>query len=40
MYETGFLLILMFVYVALLPLPLSFYLGVGAPSLSLDGFMF
>ena len=40
LYETGFLLILMFVYVALLPLPLSFYLGVGAPSLSLDGFMF
>ena len=28
------------VYVALLLLPLSFFLGVGAPSLSLAGFMF
>ena len=37
-YETG--LLLLFAYVALLLLPLSFFLGVGAPSLSLAGFMF
>tara|TARA_B100000513_G_scaffold78647_1_gene31963 strand:- start:355 stop:546 length:192 start_codon:yes stop_codon:yes gene_type:complete len=35
-YETG--LLLLFAYVALLLLPLSFFLGVGAPSLSLGGF--
>ena len=34
-YETG--LLLLFAYVALLLLPLSFFLGVGAPSLSLGG---
>ena len=37
MYETG--LLLLFACVALLLLPLSFVLGVGAPSLSLAGFM-
>jgi len=38
-YETG--LPLLFAYVvALLLLPFSFFLGVGAPSLSLAGFMF
>ena len=37
-YETG--LLLLFVYIALLLLPLSFVLGVGAPSLSLVGFIF
>jgi len=36
-YETGSLPL--FAYVALLLLPLSFVLGVGAPSLSLAGFM-
>ena len=36
-YETG--LLLLFAYIALLLLPLSFVLGVGAPSLSLAGFM-
>ena len=36
-YETG--LLLLFAYIALLLLPLSFVLGVGAPSLSLVGFM-
>ena len=34
-YETG--LLLLFAYIALLLLPLSFVLGVGAPSLSLVG---
>ena len=38
MYETGLLLIL-FAYIAFVLLPLSFFLGVGAPSLSLAGFM-
>jgi len=37
-YETG--LLLLFAYMALLLLPLSFVLGVGAPSLSLVGFIF
>ena len=37
-YETG--LLLLFAYIALLLLPLSFFLGVGAPSLSLVGFIF
>ena len=37
-YETG--LPLLCAHVALLLLPLSFFLGVGAPSLSLAGFMF
>ena len=37
-YETG--LLLLFAYIALLLLPLSSFLGVGAPSLSLAGFMF
>jgi len=37
-YETG--LLLLSVYIALLLLPLSFVLGVGAPSLSLVGFIF
>ena len=37
MYETGSLLL--FAYIALLLLPFSFFLGVGAPSLSLAGFM-
>ena len=37
-YETG--LQLLFVYIALLLLPLSFVLGVGASSLSLVGFIF
>ena len=37
-YETG--LLLLFVYIALLLLPLSFVLGVGAPSLSLVDFIF
>ena len=36
-YETG--LVLLFAYIALLLLPLSFFLAVGAPSLSLAGFM-
>jgi len=36
-YETG--LLLLFAYIALLLLPFSFFLGVGAPSLSLAGFM-
>ena len=36
-YETG--LLLLFAHIALLLLPLSFVLGVGAPSLSLVGFM-
>jgi len=36
-YKTG--LLLLFAYIALLLLPLSFVLGVGAPSLSLVGFM-
>jgi len=36
-YETGSLLL--FAYIALLLLPLSFVLGVGAPSLSLVGFI-
>ena len=36
MYEAG-LLLLLFAYIALLLLPLSFVLGVGAPSLSLAG---
>ena len=34
-YETG--LLLMFVYIALLLLPLSGFVGVGAPALSLVG---
>ena len=34
-YETG--LLLLFAYIVLLLLPLSFVLGVGAPSLSLVG---
>ena len=33
-------LLLLFAYIALLLLPLSFVLGVGAPSLSLVGFIF
>ena len=37
-YETG--LLLLFAYIALLLVPLSFVLGVGAPSLSLVGFIF
>ena len=37
MYETG--LLLLFPYIALLLLPLSFFLGVVAPSFSLAGFM-
>ena len=37
-FETGLLLLL--VCIALLLLPLSFVLGVGAPSLSLVGFIF
>ena len=37
-YETG--LLLLFAYVAVSLLLLSFFLGVGAPSLSLGGFMF
>ena len=37
-YETG--LLLLFAYIALLLLALSSFLGVGAPSLSLVGFMF
>ena len=37
-YETG--LMFLFVYIALLLLPLSFVLGVGAPSLSLVDFIF
>ena len=37
-YETG--LLLLFAYIALLLLPLSFVLGGGAPSLSLVGFIF
>jgi|TARA_B100000524_G_scaffold66126_1_gene30514 hypothetical protein len=37
MYETG--LLLLFAYIALVPLLLSFFLGVGAPSISLAGFM-
>ena len=37
-YETG--LLLLFAYKTLLLLPLSFVLGVGAPSLSLVGFIF
>ena len=37
-YETG--LLLLFAYIALLLLPLSFVPGVGAPSLSLVGFIF
>ena len=37
-YETG--LLLLFAYIALLLLPLSSFLGFGAPSLSLAGFMF
>ena len=37
-YETG--LLLLFAYVALLLLPLSLFLGVGAPSLSLYYFLF
>jgi hypothetical protein len=37
-YETG--LLLLFAYIALLLLPLSFVLGVGAPSLSLVTFGF
>jgi len=37
-HETG--LLLLFAYIALLLLPLSFVLGVGAPSLSLVGFIF
>jgi len=36
-YETGSLLL--FAYIALLLLLLSFFLGVGAPSLSLAGFV-
>ena len=36
-YEAGLLLVLLFAYIALLLLPLSFVLGVGAPSLSLVG---
>ena len=36
-YETGSLLL--FAYIALLLLPLSFVLGVDAPSLSLVGFI-
>ena len=36
-YETG--LLLLFPYIALLLVALSFFLGVGAPSLSLAGFM-
>ena len=36
-YETG--LLLLSPYIALLLLPLSFFLGVGAPSLSLAGFV-
>ena len=35
--ETGSLLL--FAYIALLLLPFSFFLGIGAPSLSLAGFM-
>ena len=38
-YETGLLLQFAY-YIALLLLPLSFVLGVGAPSLSLVGFIF
>ena len=37
-YKAG--LLLLFAYIALLLLPLSFFLGVGAPSLFLAGFMF
>ena len=37
-YETG--LLLLFAYIALLLVPLSFVLGVGAPSLSFVGFIF
>ena len=37
-YETG--LLLLFAYIAPLLLPLSIVLGVGAPSLSLVGFIF
>ena len=33
-------MLLLFAYIALLLLPLSFVLGVGAPSLSLVGFIF
>ena len=33
-------MLLLFVYIAFLLLPLSFVLGVGAPSLSLVGFIF
>ena len=39
-YETGLLLLFAYIiYIALLLLPLSLFLGVGAPSLSLAGFM-
>jgi len=37
-YESG--LLLLFAYIALLLLPFSFFLGVGAPSLSLGGLTF
>jgi len=37
-YEAG--LLLLFAYIAFLLLPLSFVLGVGAPALSLVGFIF
>ena len=37
-YETG--LLLLFAYIALLLLPLSFFLRVGSPSLALGGCMF
>jgi len=37
--ETGLRLLLLFAYIALLLLPLSFFLGVDAPSLSLVDFM-
>ena len=39
-YEAGLLLVLLFAYIALLLLPLSFVLGGGAPSLSLVTFGF
>ena len=39
-HEKGVLLLFAHGHVALLLLPLSFFLGVGAPSLSLAGFMF
>jgi len=38
-YETVTGSLLLFAYIALLLLPFSFFLGIGAPSLSLAGFM-